>query len=392
VVKLSQALHRYGIPTHRLESGMDLVLHKLGMSGQFFATPTGIFASFGPPEALRTSLIRVEPSESDLEKLACLDELVNQVIDGDVTVTQGLYRIEAIINQRDRYGPAMSIFCFALGSCMFARFLGGGWREMLVTGLIGALLGTLGNLMGRRENTLRVLEPVAGVLSGALAVFAAQWLHPLSIYIATLSGLIVMVPGLTVTIAIRELATRNLVAGTARLMGAVLGFFQLGFGVALGWQVVRLLPVATPFTAVEPLPGWTVALALLIAPFTFAVLFRARPRDFFWIIPACWVSFGGARFGAYLLGPELGVFVGAALVGAASNIYARIVDRPSAITLVPGMMMLVPGSVGFGSLAKFLEKDILSGVGTAFSMLLVAVALVTGLLVANVLVPPRKVL
>ncbi|MEO7508862.1 MAG: threonine/serine exporter family protein, partial [Pyrinomonadaceae bacterium] len=106
----------------------------------------------------------------------------------------------------------------------------------------------------------------------------------------------------------------------------------------------------------------------------------------------CWISFLGSRLGAYLLGPELGVFVGAVLVAAASNVYARLLDRPSAITLVPGMMMLVPGSVGFGSLAKFLEKDVLSGVGTAFSMLLVAVALVTGLLVANVLVPPRKTL
>ncbi|MEO6394045.1 MAG: threonine/serine exporter family protein, partial [Pyrinomonadaceae bacterium] len=261
IVKLGQALHRYGTPTHRLEHGMDLVMRKLGLAGQFFATPTGIFASFGPPEEQRTALIRVEPSESDLEKLARLDELVNQVIRGEMTVTQGLYRIEAIIATRDRYGPLMSTFCFALGSVMFARFLGGGWRELLVTGLIGTLLGGLAIVMGRRENTLRVLEPVAGVVSAATAVVLAQWLHPLSIYIATLSSLIVLVPGLTVTIAIRELATRNLVAGTARLTGAVLVFFQLGFGVALGWQVARVLPTGALFTAVEPLPSWTVGLA-----------------------------------------------------------------------------------------------------------------------------------
>lgn len=371
---------------------MDLVLQKLGMEGQFFATPTGIFASFGPPEAQRTSLIRVQPSESDLEKLADLDELINQVIRGQVTVTEGLQRIDAIAATPDRYGPVLTTVCFTISSCMFARFLGGGWREMLVTAIVGLTLGGLANLMGRTENTVRVLEPVAAVISAATAVLLAHVFHPLSVYIATLASLIVMIPGLTVTVAIRELATRNLVAGTARLTGAILTFFQLGFGVALGWQVARLLPTPTEFTGVAPLPGWTIPIALVIAPLMFGVLFRARQRDIKYIMVACWLSFAGSRLGASVLGPELGVFVGAVIVGAASNFYARWVDRPSAIPLVPGMMMLVPGSIGFGSLAKFLENDILSGVGTAFSMLLVAVALVTGLLVANVIVPPRKIL
>src|SRR5436190_23870728 len=78
-VRMGQALHRYGTSTHRLEEMMDLVLQKLGLYGQFFVTPTGIFASFGSPEEHRTSLIRVEASEVDLGKLALLDTLVNQV-------------------------------------------------------------------------------------------------------------------------------------------------------------------------------------------------------------------------------------------------------------------------------------------------------------------------
>src|SRR5262245_48488983 len=85
-VKLGQALHKYGTSTHRLETMMNLVLEKLELHGQFFVTPTGIFASFGLPEEQRTSLIRVESTDVDLEKLARLDILVNQVIRGDVEV------------------------------------------------------------------------------------------------------------------------------------------------------------------------------------------------------------------------------------------------------------------------------------------------------------------
>jgi uncharacterized membrane protein YjjB (DUF3815 family) len=58
--------------------------------------------------------------------------------------------------------------------------------------------------------------------------------------------------------------------------------------------------------------------------------------------------------------------------------------------LVPGILMLVPGSVGFRSLIALLERQALAGVETAFSTVLTAVALVAGLLIAGVLAPERR--
>tara|TARA_B100000795_G_scaffold219674_1_gene174043 strand:- start:264 stop:449 length:186 start_codon:yes stop_codon:yes gene_type:complete len=59
--------------------------------------------------------------------------------------------------------------------------------------------------------------------------------------------------------------------------------------------------------------------------------------------------------------------------------------------LMPGIILLVPGSVGFQSLSLLVEKNILAGLDTAFMMSFVAVALVTGLLLASLIVPPRKI-
>ena len=53
-------------------------------------------------------------------------------------------------------------------------------------------------------------------------------------------------------------------------------------------------------------------------------------------------------------------------------------------------MLLVPGSLGFQSLSALLANEVVSGMETAFRMALVAVALVTGLLMANVVVGPRR--
>ena len=60
--------------------------------------------------------------------------------------------------------------------------------------------------------------------------------------------------------------------------------------------------------------------------------------------------------------------------------------------MVPGIMLLVPGSIGFRSVTSFVEANALAGVESAFSMMLVAVGLVVGLLLANAAVMPRRAL
>jgi uncharacterized membrane protein YjjP (DUF1212 family) len=392
VIKLGRALHRFGTPAHRLEEAMSLVLLKLGLKGQFFSTPTGIFASFGLPEEQRTSLIRVEPGSVNLEKMTLLDDLANKVIKGSISSGEGASRIDDIVAAPSRYGPFLTAICFGIASGTASIFIGGGWREIVASALIGIIIGLLALIADRSQTISRIFEPVAATLASAFAIVLSQFFLPVSVYVTTLAGLIVLIPGLTLTVAMTEIAMRNLVSGTARLTGAALLFLEIGFGVALGSQIIRLLPVTTLIKESLPLPYWTEWFALLVAPLSFTVLFKARPRDIGWIMAAGIVSFCGARFGTYLLGPEFGVCLGALLVGTGSNLYARLLNRPSAVPLVPGIMLLVPGSIGFGSIARFLEKDIVTGVETAFKMILVAVALVTGLLLANVALPPRKAL
>jgi uncharacterized membrane protein YjjB (DUF3815 family) len=90
------------------------------------------------------------------------------------------------------------------------------------------------------------------------------------------------------------------------------------------------------------------------------------------------------------LGSELGLFVAAFIVTILSNIYARWANRPGATFRLPGLILLVPGSVGFKSLTFVFEKDVFLGLDTAFSMVTMIAALVAGLLLGNSLVPARQ--
>jgi uncharacterized membrane protein YjjP (DUF1212 family) len=387
---MARALHQFGTPTDRLEQIMTAVAHCLGLNGHFFVIPTGIFASFGTPEEQRTALIRVEPSSVNLEKMSLLDDLTDRVIRTELSPAEGILRVHEIVAAASCYGSVVTVLAYGLASGTGSRLFGGGWREAIASTVIGLLLGLLALAMQRSEDVQTLFEPAAALLVSVLAIIAARVLAPVSITNLTISGLFWLFPGLTLTLGIRELATRNLVSGTAQLTAAGVVFLELGFGVALGIQLNRLLPVPSLMLDPIPLPPWTLWVALALSPAAIAVLLRARQRDIGWITLAGIIGFGGARAGTLLLGPELGVFVGAFLVGIGSNIFSRAMNRPAAIPLVPGMLLLVPGSVGFTSISKFLYRDVLSGVESAFRMGLIAIALVSGLLVATVLVKPRQ--
>lgn len=389
----ARALHRFGTPAHRLEEALVAVSKRLGVQGQFFSTPTALFAAFDHPDLARTRLLRVEPGEINLEKLSLLDAELARATSRAVDIQRAQARIAAVLDTPPRYGRTSTTAAFALSSAAAAHFFGGGVAEILGAGLAGLLIGLLALLVEVWPSAGRLFELLAALIAAfATTALAGLW-GGMAPFLATLAGLIVLVPGLGLTTAMTELATRNLVSGASRLAGALLTFVTLGFGVAVGNRLgVALVGSVDIVPTAATMPVWSEPLALLVAAGAFTVLFRAHPRDCGWILAAAALALYGSRVGSETLGPELGALTGAALVGLASNLHARWLDRPAAVTQVPGLMLLVPGSVGFRSVAALLERDTLSGVQTAFSMTLVAVALVTGLLVANILVPPRRIL
>jgi uncharacterized membrane protein YjjP (DUF1212 family) len=391
ILRLGRALHTYGYPAHRLEEALGEASRLLKLEGQFFTTPTSIFASFGPQDDQRTFLIRVEPGGTDLGKLRELDEVVDGVLAGKLSPADGAARINRIVTAPPRYGRVLRVIAFGLVSGAASRFLGGGGREVAVAALIGLFTGLLSLAAEKWRSLGRVFEPVAAFAAAVLAAALGSQFGTHSVSNDVLAGLIVLLPGLMLTGAMIEISTGHWVSGTARLSGALLTLLTIGFGVALGGRLAGAFFGAPVVTRPVALPLWTEFAALVVAPLAFTVLLRAHPKDAFWIVGAGALGVVGSRVGVEWLGPELSVFVGALTVGVASNVYARLRERPSMITLVPGILLLVPGSLGFRSVASLTDEKVVSGVETAFKMVLIAVALAAGILISRLILPPRRI-
>ncbi len=392
VLELGRALHSAGHSAQRLEDSLGAIADRLGLPNhQFFSTPTSIMASFGPIGRQRTHMLRVEPGEVNLGTLAALEQVSLEVAQGRASPADGVVAISRIATAPPPYGPALTTLAYGIVSGATTQFLGGGVQEMVAATVLGLALGLLALLAAGRRRLGRVFEPVAAFLVSAGALGLARLLGPISVLVATLGGLIVLLPGLTLTVAMSELATRNLASGTARISGAFMTFLAIAFGVALGNRIGGAVFGVLPTPPSAQTGAWVSILAVIAAGLGFVVVLRAAPRDALWIVAIGSLGVLGGRAGAATLGVELGTFAGALAVGLASGAYERWTHRPAAVVSVPGILLLVPGTVGFRGLTSLMERQAVTGIETIFSMILTAVALVAGLLIAAVIAPEPRV-
>ena len=389
VLALARALHRFGTPAHRLEEALANVCGSLGLEAETFTTPTAIIISFGKHHDLRTRLMRVEGGELDMGKLAQIDALGDQVIERAITPTEARARLDAIIAAPKQFGRALSTLVHGVMCAGLAVFFGGTMQDVLLAGAIGLTLGLLAQLIARSTDQTRVFELLGAAFASFAAGVMSAWSPRISPSLVTLAALVILLPGMSLTVAMTELATRNLIAGTARLMSAVIVLLELGVGVALGEKAATALVHVRTGVPV-PLPEYANWIALVASSIGVAVLVQAQLRAFGWILGACVVGYVGSRYGTAWLGPQMGVLVGAFALGVLSNLYARQLHRPAQVVSVPAVLLLVPGSMGLRGMTSLLDKETLTGIETVFAMFIVATAIVAGLLIANAVFAPRR--
>lgn len=390
--RVAQALVDNGVPTHRVEDALHRLSSRLGFEAAAFGMPTGLILTLGRDGAFETRVVPAKPGDADLEKVSALHRLIGRVESGELSASEASERLSEILARPPAYGGLLRFAAYGLAAAAFGRLLGGGLVDVMGCASLGLVVGLLHRLGARSLVVGRLLPALAAVIVSVGAALLARAGLPIRTEILLLAALMVLMPGLTMTIAMLELATLHLVSGTARFMAATMTLLQLGFGALLGQRLVNLMPALTSAPAGPELPAWTRALAPFVAAVAFIVLLRVRLRDGPWVLVACTIAVGSSQLVGPLLGAEVGALVGAFAVGIAAHAFARWRDQPVVLLLVPGILTLVPGSVGFLGIRRMLEADTITGIDTGLRMLLIAVALAVGVMLSTLALPPRRAL
>jgi uncharacterized membrane protein YjjP (DUF1212 family) len=389
ILRFGKALHSAGAPAHTLESTMMDMCELIGIKGSFVSQPTAILSSFTNGEEEVTKIERVEPMGVNLGKLTDLDLVSRQVIRNEITYEEGFQKLEHILEAPGPFGKRVHLLFFLFSAAGFMILFGGTWIDLFAAMVVGCLMGLM-SIMKPLGVMGQLFEAIVAVVASLSTYVLAKVFPDLNVGVVIISSLIIFMPGLFITIAIAEIATNNLVSGTARLVGGVMILLKLTFGVFIGSKIASWFQISSLDVHFEIIPLWVSYVTLPITSFMSVVNFKANKTDWKWVMLAGIYGYLCSKFGSFYLGPELGMFFGGACVGAMSNIFARVMDRPSSIFQWPGIILLVPGSVGYRGMTSLFERDVVGGLDTAFTMVTLAMALVVGVFFGNIIIKPRR--
>jgi len=396
VVELARHLHAYGTTAQRLEGAIESVSRRTGLHCEPWVNPTGMILAFKDParpagESDTTRVVRLGLGDTDLYKLCEADRIAEDVMAGRLQIRAGLAALQALERGIGWRGRVMQLLGFGLASAAVAGLLRLPWLDIAVAGLIGLLIGVLDIVAQRRPRLSEASDALAGLVAGTVAIAVSGTVAPLNLNTVIIASLIVLLPGMALTNAMNELTSRHLVSGTARFAGALATILKLTIGTAIALTVARSLGLEPAVRALRPQPDWVVWGALAVGAFAFAVLFRAHRRDYPLVMAAAASGYLISRYGGEAFGPPAGVFLAALAMTALGNAYARWMNRPGALIRLPGIIMLVPGSIALRGVISLVQaQDIGAGQEAAMAALNTLMALLAGLMFGNLLVGARR--
>ncbi|KAL3482237.1 hypothetical protein BJX99DRAFT_84317 [Aspergillus californicus] len=365
VMILCKALMRYGAPTHRLEEYMKMTARVLEIDANFLYLPGCMIISFDDVSTHTTEvkLMRVNQGV-ELGKLSDVHTVYKEVIHDVIGVEEAIQRLDKLLEKTNRYPVWLLILLHGFAAASVGPFAFGARPiDIPIAFLLGCLLGTLQLILSPRSQMYsNVFEISAAVLTSFLArAFGSikyNGGHLFCFSALAQSSIALILPGYLVLCASLELQSRSMVAGSVRMVYAIIYSLFLGFGITIGTAVYGLLDAkASNDYTCPPSPITNEYLQrfpfVILFTFCLATVNQAKLKQVPMMLIISFAGYVTNYFAAKRFASSIQVSsaLGAFVVGVIANLYSRLRHGFAAAAMLPAIFVLVPsGLAASGSL------------------------------------------
>lgn len=236
LLDMGQMLLLCGAEINRVEDTMTRLCRAYGaQKADIFVITSDIVltVSFADGQSL-TQTRRIEQSASfDFEKLERLNALSREACSAPMAIEV----FQARLREIDKKAPNVPLRYVGsiLAAAAFTVFLGGSGFDALCGALVGGLIA----LMQRRIKPLfrnaAFFQLLMGLVSGSVIHLAGRAFSVLSVDHISIGVIMLLIPGASLTNAVREMLVGHTISGFLRLFESLLLSFMLaaGFGSAM---------------------------------------------------------------------------------------------------------------------------------------------------------------
>ena len=335
-----------GAETFRVEDSVSRILESYGLSSDVFAIPNYLVVSIltdtGKPV---TRMRRIGYHSNDLDAVERLNSLSRAICSEHPSPEEGSQWLHQLLESARTYSFPVKLLSYFAGGAGFGVLFGCTLRDSILAGFCGILIGLVQSAMAYlKANPFFTTLASAFLMSFAAysAVDMGLTQHPDGIIVG---ALMILVPGLLFTNAMRDFIYGDTNSGINRLVQVFLIAVAIALGTAAAWNLISKFweaPVeGTPYFA----PFWLLLSATFVGCMGFSFQFNIHgPGSLLCALggAAAWsVYWLCVRYG---LSELSGYFWAAVFSAVYSEIMARVRKYPAISYLVVSIFPLIPGA------------------------------------------------
>ncbi len=391
VAQMVVQAHRYGASYVRLRRISLLNCHAcLEFRGEMLAAAPFAFFEFrqsANAEPYRLTY-RLSETSFNLTKLSNLGALVSDLEAGNISVDQGVARLKQIDSLPVPYKNSTVALAYSLCGAGFAVLLSAVWFDIFLAALLSLVVFAIILYAGRSQWLANRINFTTAFVASILANLMALLFLGSNPFTVALCAVIVLIPGLALTLGVAELASKSIISGMSRLVDGVSITLVLVIGSALGSSIVNTLwTVPAP----APQPDYSLGLiflSVILLMLGLSLIFQVRRQDLGWVVLAGVIAYAGVLLGGQF-GDWQGSFIGALGLGLYTGLLSLRRHIPSSVVMLPGIMILVPGVAAYFGVNTLQTTSIYSALPAVWGVMVQIVAILGGLYVAASIMPRK---
>lgn len=242
VIKIGGLLIECGAEIYRVEESIKRMLNAYPVeSVDVFAIPSMIMVTLETPSQVSiTKNKRTFCKQADFNKLARLNNLVREISIKAPSLDVVEYSINVIENDLP-YPRWIIIFATACLAGCFCLLVQGSFSSVVCAGLIVIVAQLVSQQMEKFHANTFFITIVASFIHTTLAGGIANFFPSTEIDAMIIGTLVTILPGLTFTTAIRDMITRDLLAGILGLIETLLVATSIAIGNSLAYLAISRL-------------------------------------------------------------------------------------------------------------------------------------------------------
>ena len=233
-VELGRRLMNSGAEIYRVEESVERLLQAYGLEPQIFAIPNCLIVSVTTPQGHPiTRMCRIPAHGTDIELLERCNDLCRRLCRNPVPVEEAEQMVAQLSHCR-QFSPKILLLGYVMTTAFFALFFGGGPWDCLSAALCGLAVGAC-ILFGQRLTGSNIFfrTVVYAALASALALLLVRAGIGRNLEAITIGTLMVLVPGMALTNAMREIMAGDIFSGLNRTAEVLLVATAIALGTAI---------------------------------------------------------------------------------------------------------------------------------------------------------------